>query len=302
MRSGWIAFFVSLAIHGAGLAAFCLLPGGRIERTDASFVQDGSGTQLEVATWIGDQTEVIELPSAPPVRARVKPEPAPVQETNPAPGPSASSPAAVTKPANTNSTGPAAPSEGSAMRGLPGGVATTFFAVPATGQRIVYLIDGSASMGLHGAFAAARAELLRSVALLPETVSFQIIVFNRLATPLLAHRQDWMQASSQLIVTVEQALRNLRAEGATDPRGALRYALSRQPAVLFFLTDAGEFQPDIAREITLLNKGRSIIHVIELGTGPATVNDSALRTLATGNSGTFKMVPLRPQTLSYQSP
>src|SRR5436309_3509183 len=104
MRSGWIALFVSLAIHGAGLAAFCLLAGGRIERTDASFVHDGSSTQQEVATFIlFEQTEVREFSSTASVRA-TKPEPAPIQTPKPASGSSAPPPAVVTKPANANST------------------------------------------------------------------------------------------------------------------------------------------------------------------------------------------------------
>jgi hypothetical protein len=157
-------------------------------------------------------------------------------------------------------------------------------------------------MGLDGAFAAARAELLRSVGRLRGTVGFQIIVFNGLVTPLPAHLPGWLHANPQVVVAVEQALKNVRAEGKTDPASALRYALSRHPAVLFFLTDAGEFQMETARAITRFNGGHSIIHVIELGTGQAGGNDLALRTLANANGGTFKMVSLGQQQLSFESP
>jgi hypothetical protein len=303
MRSGWLAFVVSVALHGAVLGAFCLLPGGRVERSDASFVPEGSDTDLAVPTFFCERSAVFDVLSTPPVRAEVRPEPIPVKKTKPAAAVPAAVAPTLVKPANPNDNGSAAsagPKSGS--EALPGGAATTFFSVAAKGQTIVYLIDASASMGLDGAFAPALAELLRSVRRLPETARFQVIVFNGLVTPLPAHLPGWLHANPQVVATVEQALRKVRAEGKTDPASALRYALSRHPAVLFFLTDAGEFQLETAHAITRFNGGHSIIHVIELGTGQAGGNNLALRTLANGNRGTFKMVSLVEQQLSYESP
>jgi hypothetical protein len=108
MRSGWLAFVVSVTLHGAVLGAFCLLPGGRVERTDASFVQDGSETDLAVPTFFCERSVVFDVPSTPPVRAEVKPEPIPLKETRPAAAvPSPVAPTLV-KPANPNDNSSAA--------------------------------------------------------------------------------------------------------------------------------------------------------------------------------------------------
>jgi len=292
MRGGWLAFGVSVVLHGTVLGAFCLLPGGRIEKSWASSTADG--TPSDVATFLvyREETEVMDIPSAPPTPVAPLPVPAKIKETKPAASmvpPPAVIQAKYTGEDNHSSGTPSGPRSGS---GLPGGIATSFFTVPAKGQKIVYLIDGSASMGLHGALAAARAELLRSVQLLPETIKFQVFVFNRWAFPLLAHLPGWLDPTPETLAAVAEALRNLPAEGGTDPRQALKYALSRQPAVLFFLTDAGEFKADAAREITRFNGGRSIINVIELSTGLTEGNDPALETLARENRGVFHLALL----------
>jgi hypothetical protein len=302
MRPGWTAFLVSLAIHGAAIGVFYFAPGARIVRNGDSFLEDGPDGQLEIATIeLCERTETFDTSSTPPMKDANQ-ELAKVRQTGPEPEASprsTESPVKPTKPAQDTSI---PGSRSGAPDGMPAGVATTFFNVPARGQTIVYLIDASASMGLHGALQAARAELLRSVRRLPESVRFQIIVFNRLATPLLPQRPEWLNATPQVLATVAQALSNLTAEGVTDPVRALKYALSRRPAVLFFLTDAGEFRTETAREATRFNAGRSVIHVIELRTGQAASNDLALRMLAHDNRGTFKTVTPRQEHLSYQSP
>jgi len=294
MRSGWLAFLVSVILHGAVLGACCLLPGGRVEKSSAAFIEDGPGTSSDVATFLVDreQTDVMQIPSAPPTPVAPPPTPAEIKDTKPAAAivpPAPVLPAGYTDKNNQASGAASGPASGS---GLPRGIATTFFTVPARGQKIVYLIDGSASMGLHGALAAARAELLRSIQLLPDTVKFQIYVFNRPAFPLLPQLPGWLDPTPETLAAVAEALRNLPAEGGTDPRQALKYALSRQPAVLFFLTDAGEFQADAAREITRFNGGRSIINVVELSMGLTEGNDPALETLARENRGVVHLALL----------
>jgi hypothetical protein len=299
MRRGYVAFVVSLILHGAVLGAFLLLPGGRAEKSYASIIREGSDAPPAMTAFEESEgTEIIRIPSTPPPPLAT-PAP-PVQDTGPVPAIPSPDPAAVTTPAAEKQNEPRASSgtpsaQGGKPDGLPGGTDTTFFTVPVKGQTIVYLIDASASMGLHGELEAAAAELIRSVRRLRETIRFQVIVFNRSAFPLLVGSPDWLVPTPETVAAIEEALRKLPAEGGTDPSKALKHGLFRQPAMLFFLTDAGEFHQEATREITRFNRGRTIINVIALSTGHADEDDAALRALAHDNGGVFHIVPLSAQ-------
>lgn len=167
---------------------------------------------------------------------------------------------------------------------------TTFFAVPARGQKIVYLIDRSASMGPNGALEVAGQELLASLNRLPKGTNFQVIVYNRSANLLMPRYPDWLLAQQDVIKNVAAAVNVLPPEGGTDHIRALKFALSLHPDVVFFLTDAGDVQTDLLREITKFNQGRTAIHVIELIAGQGTRDAGPLQQLAHENRGTFQSV------------
>jgi hypothetical protein len=290
MRSGWIAFLVSMVLHGTLLGALCVLPGRKVEKPAGNvFVQDGTEASEDIAiTLVSTDTMEIPAPKKPQVELSVPPPPQtkPVSES-PGPVDDGQQPAQSKQVASGIDHGVPLGNGGTGPR-----VAPSFFHVPATGSKIVYLIDASASMGKHGALDAAREELLRSVCSLPQTMQFQIVVFHLRAFPLLPQNPDWITPTPDAVADVENALRALPAEGGTDPRTALRYALSRQPDVLFFLTDAGEIKMETIREITHFNRGRSIVHVIELGAEEAGSGDLPLQLLAEHNGGVFQAVSL----------
>jgi hypothetical protein len=269
------------------------MPGGRIERTDASFVQDDSGALVTLEFC--ERPAAVSVSFSTPGNLTAQPQPASVEGTKPASIPAAPAPIVAEKSSDGGNTGHSAPPGGSSSEGNREGPATTFFSVPAKAQKISYLIDASMSMGKHGALDAARDELLRSIRRLPQTVEFQVIVFNNVAVPLLAASPGWLHPTPQVIASVEKALESLRAEGRTEPLAALKFALGRRPEVLFFLTDAGAFRVEAAGASTRFNAGRSVIHVIELGTGRSEGNDLALRQLAHDNHGQFQSVPLPSQ-------
>jgi hypothetical protein len=158
----------------------------------------------------------------------------------------------------------------------------------------VYVIDRSSSMGLHGALAAARQQLLASLEQLPATARFQIIVYNRTAEPVLANQPGLMPASRENLQRVATQLSTLTAEGGTDHPPALRRALALHPDVVFFLTDADDLTAEDLRAVTRLNPGRhTVIHAIELNTRNRDRPDMPMHVLARDSRGTYQAVDLR---------
>ena len=178
--------------------------------------------------------------------------------------------------------------------GIPDGVATTFFDVPARGRSIVYLIDASSSMGPSGALALATRELLASLARLPADARFQVLTYNSRVTPLLPRYPEGMPASPLMLDQVAQALRELEPVGATDHGRALREALSLRPDALFFLTDADDLTADHLRIAAQSNRGWTVIHVIELTTRHRGRPDMPMQVLARAHRGTYHAVDLTP--------
>ena len=145
------------------------------------------------------------------------------------------------------------------------GVTTSFFQVAAHGLRIVYLLDGSASMGANGALAAACRELRASVQKLPGLARFQIIIYNDQAHVLLPRYQDWLEPTPSVLRAVDDALESLARqvpEGGTDHEPALKMAFLLRPDVVYFLTDADDLKPQHLRLVRSLNQSRAIVHTI----------------------------------------
>jgi hypothetical protein len=150
----------------------------------------------------------------------------------------------------------------------------TLFGIQAEGVKFVYVLDHSGSMGGDSdgkALAAAKAELLASLAKLEDVHQFQIVVYNerpRLFNPTgQASRLSF--GTEQNKAEVRRFLTTVEAEGGTDHMAALAMAIRMHPDVIFLLTDADE--PKLkARDLARLERlGLGIvIHTVEFGTGP----------------------------------
>ena len=176
-----------------------------------------------------------------------------------------------------------------------GGGTTTFFHIATQGKAIVYVIDRSASMGLNGALATAKRELLASLERLPSSSRFQIIAYNRSAEPLRINGESGLvSATPENKRCVALFLEDMEAEGSTDHLPALRRALALGPDVIFFLTDADDLRSEQIRAITSLNHGRSIIHAIDLGRPLGAHGGLPLYALALDNGGRYQSVPIGP--------
>jgi hypothetical protein len=287
LSPGWLAVGLSLGLHALlGLLIF-LGPGQDRQTQAASMSVD--------AVVYADEEESApgggKPQPAPPPEPPVTPESgdwtgiAKVPDEGPPPAPGVAEGVPPARPANPI---PGAAGEGTGNRPGTGGPA--FFQVPPQGQRIVYVIDRSSSMGEHGALDAARRELLASLGWLPATARFQVVFYNRTARPLiLAGRTDLVAAGADNLHEVESALAALQPAGGTNHFEALKTALTLLPDVLFLVTDADDLTQKEVREVTAMNQGRAVIHAIELTTR-SEQGDGPLALLARGNGGTYRVV------------
>lgn len=170
---------------------------------------------------------------------------------------------------------------------MPGAV--SFCGVATQASSVVFVIDCSASMGLHGRLQRALHEVENSLRQLPPTTKFQVIAYHRSAEPLrIDNKPGLMLAQPNAISSAISAMQQLRAEGSADHRRAINSALAMRPDVIYFLTDEDDFTSSAAFELTRANAGRTCIHTICL-VAP-TLIQSPLAQLASLNRGTFTVV------------
>jgi hypothetical protein len=168
----------------------------------------------------------------------------------------------------------------------PGSV-PAFFGIAARGQTVVFLIDRSISMGLNGGLAAAKRELLNSVSRLPPTTRVGVLFYSGAVQSLRIAGQTGLVAVSDAVrAELARLVDVIRPEGGTNHLPAFRQALALRPDVLFFVTDGDDLTQRDVENLTRLNAGRTIIHVLEWNAGERA--DAALRTLARYNRGSYK--------------
>lgn len=174
--------------------------------------------------------------------------------------------------------------------GMPG---TAFMGTRDKGTRVVFVVDCSASMANYHAMDAAKAALLASIQTLADSQQFQVVFYNSNVTMIEPRqRQDGpLLFATEVNKTVaRQYVMQIQPDLGTDHMPALKLALRFGPEVLFFLTDADEPQLVAAEldQLHRLNLGRTRIHTIEFGKGPAIDADNFLKRLARQNDGTYR--------------
>jgi hypothetical protein len=189
--------------------------------------------------------------------------------------------------------------EGSPRKGSEGGGGSgngsSLFAAGASAKTVVYVVDCSVSMGLNHALDRAKDELLASLNSLPATTRFQVILYNRDADPLRINGQmNLLHVNSDVLRQVTEKVMAQRATGGTDHFKALSRGLVFHPEALYLVTDADDLEPIVVQRITQMNRGRTVIHAIELNNRKAERLDSPLRQLAASNGGTYRHV--NPET------
>jgi hypothetical protein len=288
------ALFLSVLLHAAIALFLGLLPnrGNETRPTDSSawFVAApvaDVGAAFDVSR-VDEDPPLLKPPFPAPQPSEPESPPTPVESADPLTVPEASAQTGAPSPPHHETADPGLEGQG---RGTGAGAAPDFFALPSEAKSVVYVIDGSASMGLNGAFAAARKELLASLDRLPPTVRFQIIVYSSDAHTLrLSGRTELAEASVENKTQAAQQLAELPLEGRTVHLPALKKALALGAEVIFFLTDADDLSAAEVREVTRLNRLRRVIHTIELSTANRDRPEMPLQVLARENGGTYRAV------------
>ena len=220
-----------------------------------------------------------------------EPKPTPLIGMGTKTAPSGGVPETEVKPSQLTPNEQAPPPSGGAGVGQ-----VSFMGQTSTAERIVYIIDTSASMNTHDAIEYAKAKLIESVNRLDRTQQFQIVAYNDVVFPMKFHndiRAKLYRASEHNQVLANRFIRTILAEGGTKHMPAMERAFSLDPDVVFFLTDADDPKLEPAELYTIrtkLNRGRrAAIHCIKFGQGPDLQPEESnfLRILASQNRGTY---------------
>ncbi len=182
-------------------------------------------------------------------------------------------------------------------RAIGGKARTAVFGIQGEGYKFVYVFDRSGSMGGSGrsALGAAKAQLIASLKSLGKTHQFQIIFYNdrpwRFNPTGQPNRLFFATERNKALAA--KFIGSITADGATRHEDALMIAISLQPDVIFFLTDADEPKLWPGQLAKLKRRAAGItINAIEFGFGPQTKPDNFLVKLARQNGGKHAYVDI----------
>ena len=166
-----------------------------------------------------------------------------------------------------------------------------FGSADAEGWSFVFLIDRSQSMGGEGLGAIQRAatELAASIDRLTDAQMFQVIAYNQ--RPQYFTKRELVPATANNKQKMLQFVKDLPAFGATEHELGLLAALRLEPDVIFVFTDGGDpfLNNGQLQTIREASAGRTSIHVLHFGAGPARDNKFLLR-LAGENRGSYAYI------------
>ena len=174
------------------------------------------------------------------------------------------------------------------------GKGASFFGLESTGDRLVFVVDCSGSMGYEMRFQRASYELSQSLRMMEADQEFLVVLYNDRIYPMLdtpLKETKPLKATEKNVERVLDWLAYQRPVGSTLPARAILGALEVQPTSIFFLSD-GELADD-TRELlwgwNRHNSGEGLrkvpIHTITLGsTG---VGAGMMQRIAKENDGQF---------------
>jgi hypothetical protein len=177
----------------------------------------------------------------------------------------------------------------------PAAAGPSYYGLPLSGSRIVFVIDTSGSMEGPRIIAAKR-ELSQAIEQLPQDVEFSIVSFagrTLVWQPKLVPATPENKYSALYFVAAVKGVGN-----GTASYDALEMALGFDSEVIYFLTDGAPIggkitsPPEIVRTITRTNLYRRItINSLGIGVGrPGNNFDTFLSSLAQQNYGVYERV------------
>lgn len=169
------------------------------------------------------------------------------------------------------------------------GSGSQFFHLTNAGTKFVFVIDGSGSMTEkdkegRSKLDRVKVELINCIGNMNPEMEFYVIFFNQNAVPMKA--KCLQRASGDNKQKYLQWVATVQGGGNTDPREALKLALSLEPEVIHLLTD-GVFDKKVAAEVTKQNTHKVSIHTICFVNA---AGESLLREIATRNNGTYRFI------------
>lgn len=286
-----LAVIVSLAIHALLLLVF--VAAARWSERPHLGLRPGFDI---VANAPADMDICLELPSAGHVAAAVV-MPVPLVSTPraPAPTPRAILPAHTSASSAITATMPAKNGAGAGQAVASSAPQPRVLRVPGHCRSVVYVIDQSSSMGLHGGLEAARKELLASLETLPAETTFQIVAYNRTVHPLLQQQTSSLVAATTASkARARELLSALATEGQTDHVNALKAALRLEPEMVYWLTDADDLGDPDVREVLHYNRRHIPICAVGVTSSARRVDNPPLQTLARMTGGTYAPLSTEP--------
>jgi von Willebrand factor type A domain len=243
VRTNRVAFrravAASVALHVALAAALVIaLKSGR----DAKPSQPGIDTRADevvVRMSLDEPAITTQTPDVPPSPPKAEP-----VEVTGGLRPPLASPIAQLLPAEAlaliRRTGPVGPIADPNVKpaGTASAAARPIHGAMTPGQTVVYVLDGSGSMGEFGKFAAARAALVATLRRQPEGVRFQVIAYSGAARPLFPG--GCVPATPANVAAAEAKLLALEPAGRSNHAEAVRLAAGLRPDVILLLTDADD--------------------------------------------------------------
>jgi Mg-chelatase subunit ChlD len=196
----------------------------------------------------------------------------------------------------------ALPSAGSRAGGgspTPGPDDTSFMDIADNGERFVYVIDTSGSMGDNGRMGLAQSQLIKSLNMLRPHQSFQVIFYGESAREMIfpgAEKRRLHQATIPNIKLASRRINQEKAYGGTAHLPALSKAFRLRPDVVYFLTDGQSSSASSRQKLEKVlreNISSARVHVIEFASGPPeTRRPGWLEELAFETGGKYRRIQL----------
>ena len=161
----------------------------------------------------------------------------------------------------------------------------SFYGVRSAAQTVVFVVDRSGSMGESDRLERAKIELRRSVAGLQFPQKFTVIFYDDEPIPMPGVGLKSVDTATKDQFTAW--LRLIQPDGGTDPRGALRIAMSLHPDAIYLLSD-GAFPEGTVEDVAARNRKKIPIHCIDLSGGGA---GDHLRRIARDSGGQYASRP-----------
>jgi hypothetical protein len=185
--------------------------------------------------------------------------------------------------------GPAKPMDLPARAGQP-----SYYGLPVYGSKLIFVIDFSGSME-GPKMAAAKRELIATIAQLPDGVYFNIISFNSEVFPW---KQELLPTGPDSRKEAMRWVGGGAAIGMTASYDALRSALRQNCDAIYFLTDGEPTAGEVTNRQQIINRiseqnrvRRATIHCIGIGVGaPGGGFDTFLSELSTKNYGAYRRI------------